>query len=298
MCRLLKDELDGHDTLGELCEEARRGGYESLRAALESVRDELRTDSETFGLCLDLKDAAAVVGPEAVPGAEKLCLEAGAVEHVVRAHAAIEAAVAKGEARVPFECGTALSRLGELTGSAWAAAQRRDVTQKCHVELPKRLMEPAMASLAQARDSGELGDALTRCWTLERMVEDWPEAERKPTATLCGELRQVANVARADELLDTAIAGRKDMLPYPCTSTLTSLSKLDSDWSRKTAARLAQRCFVDLGRFVLAARVPKMRYVCDFNVRRVMEGLARYRISSPALDVLVARAHSTRLCER
>ena len=61
------------------------------------------------------------------------------------------------------------------------------------------------------------------------------------------------------------------------------------EWAKAQIKKLAQACYVGVGQFVLQARAEKMN-ICEFEVRKVLDGLSKYKLADPSIDELVVIA--------
>ena len=59
---------------------------------------------------------------------------------------------------------------------------------------------------------------------------------------------------------------------------------------------VVKACFVVAGQHVLAARLPKMKYVCDFNVKKIYTAVQKYQLKDPAIDAHIEAAKT--LCDK
>ena len=89
-----------------------------------------------------------------------------------------------------------------------------------------------------------------------------------------------------------AVANQVAKVPFKCGWSLGKLEKLkSSEWAKAQVSKLARACYVGVGQFVLQARVEKMR-VCEFEVRKVLDGLRKYDLADPIIDPLVVLANA------
>ena len=85
-------------------------------------------------------------------------------------------------------------------------------------------------------------------------------------------------------------------MPYECKAAIEDLGKLESDWAKGKKTEVATACYQELGKVIMAAKVPDMKYVCDFRVEEVMAAVTEHGIDDAELNGWVEKA--TPLCKK
>ena len=286
-CQLYSDEK--HEEFENLCEDVRRGYRDWLFVDLRSQRDSLKVKSDYYGRCLDLKDMAKADSQELAAEAGDLCLEVDTAKRVQRARTEIAASLREGRGRVPYECGSATKELEKLS-SDWAKMTLKVIRKECEEDLPKQLVQDHVDDLAHMRDTGDTKDGFTKCFDLKRLVKSLSEEEQEKATALCNEVEAADDLKQALADTERAVLNKVAKVPFKCAWALKKLEGLTaSDWAKKQVSKLARECYVEVGHFVLTAHVEDMRD-CEFNVRKVLAAVAKYELSDPLIDGLVADA--------
>lgn len=294
ICRTFADAVEDNPVFQKLCNQTAKGATAELFIELTKMRDDLAPKDE-FSKCQDLKSMAKKNSDEDALKAEELCKEVKVAGRVKKVFDAIDVAVKEGKGRVPFECEWAIKDLSKLD-SEWGKKTTTKVKKACDEDLPKKLMKSGMDALKKMRDTGETKDAFSKCFDLQRLTKELGDEEKKAAKTLCEETKASKDAHEALAEAANAAKDKKDQLPFKCGWAIEKLEKVDTDWAKEMAKKVAQECFVTAGQHVLAAKVPKMKYVCDFNVKKVFQGVAKYQLKDPAIDSWIEK--SKKLCDK
>jgi len=290
-CATMGADADKYDDLKTACADAVRGGHKALVGELTKMRDEL-SPMESFAKCLDLTEAAGRLTEADVAGAKQLCAELKVVGRIQAVDEAVETAVTSGKGRLPYECEWAVKDLEKLKGE-WAKAQLTRVRAACFESLPKRIAGSVVEQLTKLRDAG-VPPKKSMCWNLKQLLEKLPEGQADDVRQLCAEVGVLGALSAAMTEVSAALAEKSPNVPYRCASALGKLEKIGSKWATARSAELARKCYLELGEVVLRAHVPKMKYVCAYQAKKVYQGVKKYALSSPELDGLMGRA--AKLC--
>jgi hypothetical protein len=283
-CRLYSGE--NHPDFLKLCDQVQAGYIKSLQAELESQRDKLKVEPGAYGRCLDLKSGAKLISDEMAQQAQLLCREIEAAKGVIRAREEIVSTLSEGKGRVPYECSSVIKELERL-GTDWSTKARNILKKECEQDLPRQLVQDHVEDLSRMRDSGDTRDGFSKCFDLKRLTKSLAEEEQAKARALCDEVDAADDVKQAHKEAQRAINNQVAKIPFKCGWSLGKLEKLKNrEWAKAQLAKLSKACYVGVGLFVLQARAERMN-VCEFEVRKVLDGLAKYQLSDPSIDELV-----------
>jgi len=113
------------------CKTLAAGQLTAAQKAATTARDAGKND---FKACLELKDTAALAGPDAVTAAQKLCDEMAVAEGAKKATEEARANAAAKKTSVPYQCDASAEKLAKID-TEWAKKTLDDVLKACYVEL-------------------------------------------------------------------------------------------------------------------------------------------------------------------
>ena len=96
------------------------------------------------------------------------------------------------------------------------------------------------------RDKLEPKEQLTKCIKLKEAAKKASDEEAKKAEVLCDELKVAARVREARQAVEKAIKDGNRRIPIYCEWAITDLSKLQTDWAKKTLADVKRSCNEDL----------------------------------------------------
>jgi hypothetical protein len=162
-----------------------------------------------------------------------------------------------------------------------------EIMAACKEVMPK-IFEATTAEVVKARDAGEHDFGL--CGDLERFAKVMGgDAEAKAKVT-CEESQAGESVKKALEKAAANVAAKEADVPYECKAALEDLGKLDSEWAKTKQSEVANACYVDLGKVIMAAKVPDMKYVCDFRVEEVITASKTHNLEDAELTEWIDKA--------
>jgi hypothetical protein len=295
ICRVYADATVESPDFKAACDAVAAAAVKAISDELAAIRDKLLPE-DTVLKCVDLLAVAKKVSPEALAAAEVLCAELKVVRRVTEARAAVEKARKELSAQVPFQCEWALRDLDGIE-SPWAKSTRTAVAKECNEDLPKELISAAEKGLAAMRDSGDTKDGFSRCFEFKRLAKTLSADAAARAEALCDEVDLASDVKKAlDEAAD-ATEKQAEELPFACDYTIERLEKLGtSEWAKGRVETLARACYIDVGKSILAKKVPGMKFGCDYHVQKVFDGVTRFKLADPAIDGLVLQARTQ--CQR
>ncbi len=239
--------------------------------------------------CTDYKKVASRISPAEGAKVKTLCQEIGAGLSANVAVAAARKSLLEGSYRVPGECDIAQRKLTALQ-SEYGKKRFEEVRLACQVELPSKAATVLRDRLKALRDAGDDADALRSCVVLKEVASRMSEGERRKADVLCAEVHAFALAVRATAQSKRHQTAGILRLPAACRLALTALARVGTPESRERLEPVRQACFVELGRHILAARVPGMRYGCDSAVKQVTDGAREHGVRDPGLDPWLALA--------
>jgi hypothetical protein len=166
--------------------------------------------------------------------------------------------------------------------------------QKACVELRGAALEAMMVEVTKIRDAGE--DSISKCVDLEGVAEKVSEEAKTKATALCEEAKAAERAKEAKEESKANVAAKKGDIPIACSLAMEDLSKLESPWAKATQKDVATACYLELGKLILPAKVPEMKYVCDYHVKAVYEAVKAHELADPELDPWIEKAST--LCDK
>lgn len=178
-------------------------------------------------------------------------------------------------------------------GTAMRACKERTGVAECPTA-GKEALDALMKKMMELRDKGEDGVVLGLDAEAAAAVVGGDAPDRVKTAR--AELAAGETAAKAIRDATENIAAKKIDLPLYCGIAIESLNEIGSEWAKGRSKEVAQTCYGDLGKVILAAEVPKMQYVCDVNVQYVYDGAKAAGLTDP--ELLAALAPADALCAK
>ncbi len=292
-CDTLRELAEKHAPMKAVCAKTVRAGHAALTTSVTKMRDQLSAE-DTFNVCEDLQELAAQVNAASLGAAMQLCAEVALIGRVKAAKSAVVRAIKAGSGPIPDECEWAVKDLQKVKG-AWANRQLLEIKAACYQELPKRAATGLTGRLTALRDSGGPVTGAP-CRNLKPILAQLDAPKAAALKELCAEVAVLSTLAKATQDAAAAIAQSVPRVPVRCASALQRLDKVGSVWAKSKAAELAGKCYSELGVIVLEEHVPKMKFVCAYQAKKVFQGVRKYALSSPRLDELMKSAAP--LCDK
>lgn len=167
------------------------------------------------------------------------------------------------------------------------------VFEACKEVMPK-IFEAVTADVVAARDAGKHDYGL--CADLERYAKAVGGDAEAQAKTTCAESQAGEAVKKALEEAAKKVEAKDADMPYECKAAIEDLGKLESDWAKGKKAEAAKACYQELGKVIMAAKVPDMKYVCDFRVEEVMAAVTEHGLDDAELNGWIEKA--TPLCKK
>jgi hypothetical protein len=136
----------------------------------------------------------------------------------------------------------------------------------------------SLAKVGEARDAGKRDhSACSTLQTAGKTLDGNKEGANLAKAKeACAEMAAAENAARGIAEAKANAAAKRSQFPYQCRITLDELARIETPWAKQRTRELARACYVDLGAVVVELEVPKMRYLCPFQVREWMAQVAKH----------------------
>lgn len=161
--------------------------------------------------------------------------------------------------------------------------------------LPRQALTELTTALTALRDKGD-EDKDLKCYELRDAAKAVSEDETKKAEVLCQEVAIGAKAGPAIAAAQKSLQASAAEIPFDCDFVLDMLEKIGSDFARTRAQDVARACYVDLGRAVLAAKVPAMQYVCDYQVQKVWDAAKKWSLQDADLAAWLEKAKP--LCDK
>lgn len=280
--RIVEKKTDAE--LVKACQDLAKTATTDLKGQLDKLLAD-KKDDEKF-LCGDYKQFAKIVSEEEGKSAETFCSEfSGKVRAGAKSAEITKATEAKDwKTSAIYSCPDTDE---EKKKEADLAAACLDFYTKATADLT--------AGLTKARDELKGDDAFV-CLDLKRYAKKVSDDEEKKANTLCDEVDWADDVSKTLAAVKEATA--KGEVPFECGYTGEKLDGLGTDWAKAQSAALAKECYVVLGKAVIEKQLPEMKYTCDYQVKKVLEGLDKYKLTDPSLDTVLANENLKKLCNR
>ena len=162
-----------------------------------------------------------------------------------------------------------------------------EIFAACKEVMPK-VFEATAAEVVKKRDAGEHDFGL--CGDLERFAKVMGGDAEAKAKTHCEESQAGESVKKALDKAAANVKAKEADIPYECKAALEDLGKLDSDWAKTKTGEVAKACYVDLGKVIMAAKIPEMKYVCDFRVEEVIKAAKTHKLEDAELKEWIDKA--------
>ena len=288
-CRHLSDGLAADPDVPSFCDGIISKALSRWEAALLQKRDKGSSyDLDTKRSCAELQQQSTTVSADRSDAIATLCQELALGDDLKAITGALDQALKSERPRVPALCGTLVGELKKL-GSAYALQQSKKVDEDCHQRFPADAVKVLMAKLAAAGDQVDT-QTLQRCFDVQQLASRLSAKEQESAATFCAEI-QIRGKAR--QAIDDASRNVKEgtnRVPRTCGRTMMALAGMSSPQAKTTRADVIDACYVKLGVAILQARLPKMEFGCDPDVRTIVVAVKTHRITNAALTSWVQKA--------
>jgi hypothetical protein len=168
-----------------------------------------------------------------------------------------------------------------------------ELVTACKDVMPK-LVEAVTAEVTKQRDAGE--HDFGTCGDLENFAKAVGGDAEAKAKTLCEEAQAAKMVKKAKDEVATKIAAKDADMPYECKASLEDLGKLDTEWAKAKKAEIITACYQDLGKVIMEAKVPEMKYVCDFRVKEIYQAAKEHKLEDADLKAWIEKAAP--LCDK
>lgn len=150
-----------------------------------------------------------------------------------------------------------------------------------------KLFEATQTEVTKMRDEGKHDYGVCRDLETFAKASGGDEAAAK---ALCAEAEASEKVSKALTEAASKVAAKDADMPYECGSAIEELGKLTSDWAKGKKTEVVKACFEDLGLVIMEAKVPDMKYVCDFRVKEIYKAVKEYKIENEKMKEWMAKA--------
>ncbi len=266
----------------------------TLTETVTKFRDE-GTKDEKY-ICSDLERFAKQVSEDEEKKAKALCEDLRTSEDVKKVLDETKklATEEAGKVKLPWECKSTYEDLKKST-SEWGKTKAKDVLDACYTNLAKVVV-------TKLRDAGA-GDPGFICFDVEKLAAFVSPEEETWAKLACQEVKVAKEFTQVREEVKKAIAeatadGSKAQVPFQCDFAIEQAEKdiAGSEWGKAQIAEVAKACYVELGKVVLEKKTADMKYGCDFNVQKVVDGAKKHQLTDPALDPLLAHENVKAHC--
>ena len=158
---------------------------------------------------------------------------------------------------------------------------------RCKPVLAK-LTELTTAEVTKMRDEGKHDFGV--CGDLERFAKTQGADAETAAKSLCKEAQASETVGKALTESAAKVKAKDADMPYECGAALKDLAEIDSEWAKGKKDEVIKACYVDLGVVIMEAKVPGMKYVCDFRVKKIYEAVKEHNIDDAKLKEWMAKA--------
>jgi hypothetical protein len=117
-------------------------------------------------------------------------------------------------------------------------------------------------------------------------------------AKLCEEMTSAEDAKKAAEEARANVAAKKTSMPYKCDSAAEKLSKIDTEWSKKTLEDVYKACYVELGAVLIAEKSKDAKYSCPYEIKKLMEAAAKYDLGTKFPDLAEAMKKLPAKCQQ
>jgi hypothetical protein len=187
------------------------------------------------------------------------------------------------------ECNKVFANADKITGddlsSVMFRCQSGDKIKKVAPDFEKACKAIAGGQLATvqkaaaaARDAGK--NDFKVCLDLKKAAElsggDAVAAAQKQ----CDEMAASEDSKKAADEARSNATAKKTSVPYQCDSAAEKLSKIETDWARKTLDDVLKACYVELGTVVIAEKGKDAKYSCPYEIKKITDGIAKYGLAA------------------
>lgn len=192
------------------------------------------------------------------------------------------------------ECNKVFANADKITGDGLSSilfrCQSGDKIKKVAPDFEKACKTIATGQLAAAqkaataaRDAGK--NDYKACSDLKKVAElaggDAVAAAEKQ----CAELGAAEAAKKATEEARGNAGAKKTSMPYQCDSAAEKLSKIDTEWAKQTLADVYKACYAELGAVILAEKSKDAKYICPYEIKKVIEAAGKYDLVTQFPDL-------------
>jgi hypothetical protein len=171
--------------------------------------------------------------------------------------------------------------------------ENQTLVDACKEVMPK-LVEAVSAEVTKQRDEGK--HDFGTCGDLEQFAKAVGGDAEGKAKTLCDEAKASETAKKALDEAAAKVKAKDADMPYECKAALEELGKIDTEWAKGQKDAVVKACFVDLGKVIMEAKVPEMKYVCDFRVKEIYQAVKDHSLDDADLLAWVEKAKP--LCEK
>ena len=223
-----------------------------------------------------MKDACKYIGDDKTELVE-------ACKPVLEKLAKAEADKAAGEMQALIDSGDA----EKMKDACQYVSEDSDRFEACKPVMVK-LLEVTTEQVTKMRDEGKHDFSV--CGDLEGFAKSKGADAEAAAKALCKEAQASETVAKALTESAAKVKAKDADMPYECGAALKELAEIDSDWAKGKKTEVVKACFEDLGIVIMEAKVPGMKYVCDFRVKKVYEAVKEHKIENATMTEWMAKA--------
>lgn len=192
------------------------------------------------------------------------------------------------------ECNKVFANADKITGDGLSSimfrCQSGDKIKKVAPDFEKACKTIAMGQLAAAqkaataaRDAGK--NDYKACSDLKKVAElaggDAVAAAEKQ----CEEMTASETAKKATDEAHANAGAKKTSMPYQCDAAAEKLAKLDTEWAKQTLDAVYKACYGELGGVILEEKAKDAKYICPYEIKKVIEAAAKYDLAAKLPDL-------------
>ena len=165
--------------------------------------------------------------------------------------------------------------------------ENKELVEACKPVMAK-LYDATKEQVTKMRDEGKHDFGV--CGDLESFAKSKGADAEAEAKALCKEAQASETVAKALSEAAAKVKAKDADMPYECGAALKELGEIDSDWAKGKKTEVVKACFEDLGLVIMEAKVPDMKYVCDFRVKEIYKAVKEHKIENEKMKEWMAKA--------
>lgn len=168
--------------------------------------------------------------------------------------------------------------------------------EKACAALATGQLDAAQQAAVAARDAGK--NDFKACGDLKRASEAAGPEAAAAAQKLCDELAAAEHAKKAADEARANVAAKKTGVPMYCEMAAEKLTKLDTEWSKKTLEDVYRACYVELGGFVIAEKAKDAKRSCPFEIKRIVEGIEKRDLATRFPELAEAMKQLPAQCQK